>query len=71
MSYQKNITKTLAEFGRNDVDPRHVEAYMRLGHSTLNSLSRDQFTSEVDLAIACIDDGGPEMAEDCAKTFAL
>jgi hypothetical protein len=52
-------------------DPRHVEAYMRVAHSTLDVLSPSGFRAEVKLACACIDEGGVEMAERIARSFGL
>jgi hypothetical protein len=50
-------------------DPRHVEAYMRVEHNTLDKLSPRDFAREVRLAVACIDEGGIETAELVAKSF--
>ena len=50
-------------------DPRHIEAYMRVEHSTLDGLSASRFRSEVHMARACVDQGGAEMAERVAKSF--
>lgn len=52
-------------------DPRHVEAYMRVEHSTLDSLSNQRFRTEVSIARACIREGGLEMAERIAQSFGL
>jgi hypothetical protein len=52
-------------------DPRHVEAYIRLEHSTLGGLSREQFEFEVGIALACIATVGAEQAERCARSFGL
>jgi hypothetical protein len=35
-----------------DIDPRHVEAWMRLEHPTLDGLSRQEFTEAVYAALA-------------------
>ena len=59
-------------------DPRHVEAYMRVGlvlhglkHSTLDGLSAADFRAEVQLCCHCIVDGGIDAAESCAQSFGL
>lgn len=52
-------------------DPRHIEAYMRSEHSTLDHLSPQAFRSEVRMAVACIREGGAEMAERVALSFGL
>ena len=53
------------------IDPRHVEAYMRLGHSTLDGLTPAQFRREVHLGVQCIQVGGIDMAERTARSFGL
>lgn len=53
------------------IDPRHVEAYMRVEHSTLDGLSARRFASEVVIARQCIRDGGRDMAERIAQSFGL
>lgn len=52
-------------------DPRHVEAYMRSEHSTLDGLSPSQFRTEVTMACECIRVGGFDMAERIARSFGL
>lgn len=52
-------------------DPRHVEAYMRIEHPTLDGLSRMEFADEVEFAVICITADGLENAELCAKSFGL
>jgi hypothetical protein len=52
-------------------DPRHIEAYMRLAHSTLSGLSDRQFRAEVRLCKRCIDEAGKDAAERCALSFGL
>jgi len=49
-------------------DPRHVEAYMRLEHGTLDRLSPRQFAADVKMAVACID-ADPAMAERLAQSY--
>jgi len=66
-------TAKIASFlnAADGIDPRHVEAYMRVGHSILSSLSPLQFVSEVRLAVDCIKEGGADMAERIAQSFGL
>ena len=52
-------------------DPRHIEAFMRSEHPTLDGLSAARFRSEVKIACLCVDEGGVEMAEKIAKSFGL
>lgn len=72
MSYRSSILEELAPLGRaSDVDPRHVEGYMRLEHPTLDGLSREQFRLEVWLCVGVIDEGGKDNAEQNARSFGL
>lgn len=52
-------------------DPRHIEAYMRLEHSTLDGLSREQFAAEIVMAAMCIAEGGTDAAERLARSFGM
>jgi hypothetical protein len=70
--YQSLIREILARNGYvGRYDPRHVEAYMRIEHSTLDGLSRAQFAAEVEICRQCVDAGGPDGAERCARSFGL
>ena len=52
-------------------DPRHIEAFMRVEHSTLDGLSPSRFRSEVRLAALAVDEGGKELAESVASPTAF
>jgi hypothetical protein len=52
-------------------DPRHIEAYIRLEHSTLDHLSREEFTFQAAIAAECIRTVGHEQAERCARSVGL
>lgn len=68
--YAAVILESLARIGRGvEYDPRHVEAYMRLEHSTLDHLSAMQFDFEVSIACAAIELGGVDDAEALALTY--
>jgi hypothetical protein len=69
--YQQMILEILAEMGRAEIDPRHIEAYMRLEHPTLDGLSAPQFEREVAISVECVDAAGPSEAEACAASFGL
>jgi hypothetical protein len=69
--YQKRISEILQSIGRADINPRHIEAYMRLEHSTLDGLSSVKFRKEVIFCSQVIDYDGIENAESCAKSFGL
>lgn len=67
--FQKSIAdKHLVPIG---VDPRHVEGYIRLQHSTLSHLSWPEIRRECRVAVECIKVGGVEAAERNAKSFGL
>lgn len=70
-TYQETITMIAETMGRPDVDPRHVEGYMRIEHSTLDGLSFEQFKREVKIGIACTDTDGVILAEQNARSFGL
>ena len=53
-AYYDRIREIVAAAGAIGTDPRHVEAWMRLEHSTLDGLSVDGFRREVIIALECI-----------------
>lgn len=65
--YQREIAKLAPP----SYDPRHIEAYMRLGHATLGGLTASRFKAEIKLCMACVDEAGNIAAERCAKSFGL
>lgn len=54
-----------------DVDPRHIEAWMRLEHPTLDGLSEREFSDAMYAALATAMDTGPEQSETLAASFGL
>jgi hypothetical protein len=69
--YFERIKGYLSLLNREQVDPRHVEAYMRLEHPTLDGLSALAFKKEVKVSIQCIDASTPEGNEAAAQSFGL
>ena len=69
--YQRMIREILGKIGRDEIDPRHIEAYMRLEHRTLDGLSAPQFEREVVISAECVGAAGPVEAEACAASFGL
>ena len=65
----REITQDIAPL--DGIDPRHVEAYMRVERSTFDSLSRRAFRREVEISVACVLEGGTDMAERVAQSFGL
>jgi hypothetical protein len=53
--YHAEIFRALLRRKRLDIDPRHIEGWMRCEHGTLDALTKAQFSREVTLAIQCID----------------
>ena len=68
--YAEPITTALRTMGIA-ADPRHVEAYMRLEHGTLDSLCPSQFALEVTIAYSWIRMGGQDAAEALARSYGL
>ena len=54
-----------------DIDPRHVEAWMRLAHPTLDGLSRSEFLAAMYEALGQVQDAGPDESEALAASFGL
>jgi len=70
--YEQAIRETMASLGRvGAADPRWVEGWMRLEHSTLDGLSRSRFTDEVKTALGCIASAGTSESEQLAQSFGL
>jgi len=69
--YADTIMKVAKRLGRPAVNPRWVEAFMRLEYPSLNSVSPESFDREVKIGISCIDFVGPEKAERCAQSIGL
>jgi hypothetical protein len=70
-AYRSRILERLRVEGRPEIDPRHVEGYMRLDHATLDGIGAEEFADEVRIAITCIDEGGARQAEVLARSFGL
>ena len=66
--YARLIEDDLKTIGRHDVDPRHVEAYLRLEYRSLDSLSRGDFLIETKGIVGAID-VDPIQAEQLAQSF--
>lgn len=52
-------------------DPRHIEAWMRLEHGTLDHLDAARFESEVCTANACVTEAGKDESEALALSYGL
>lgn len=70
--YQQRIQKllTFSISGAADLDPRHIEAYMRLENSTLDGLSEPAFRQECVIAAYAVKHD-PDGAERLARSFGL
>jgi len=69
--YRDIIREQLARDGYVGTRPDWVEAWMRLEHGTLDSLSKTQFNDEVRIAVQCIDAATTTENESLAKSFGL
>ncbi len=54
-----------------DVDPRHVEAWMRVEHATLDGLTAREFDEAMHAALGAAIDAGPAESEALAASFGL
>jgi len=54
-----------------NADPAHVEAWMRLQHSTLDGLSAERFAAEVQTALQCIHVAGLAECDELARSYGL
>ena len=68
---QKEIASHLVSLRRAEIQPRYIEAYMRIEHPTLDALSKDQFHKEILISIVCFDVDGIDNAEALASSFGL
>jgi len=70
--YHSVIAPILKRMGRDDVDPRHVEAYLRMESETgtLDSKSRSWFARIIPEIVETID-ADPRMAERLADSYGL
>lgn len=70
--YQQRIRMRLAETGHvGKYEPRHIEAYMRVEHGTLDGMDRQQFNADIEIARQCVDAGGVDAAELLAESYGL
>jgi hypothetical protein len=68
--YHNVIYPILQILKRTDIDPRHVEAYLRLESPTLDSWSREKFRRTIPAVIQVIDKN-PRQAEELADSYGL
>jgi hypothetical protein len=54
-----------------EANPRHVEAWLRIEHGTLDHLSHARFEREVAIALECIASATPEQSEQLARSYGL
>ena len=70
--YQDRIRETAARLGRLGVNPRLVEAWMRVGNGgCLDDLGGRDWTDEVEVAITCVDRASTEQNESLARSYGL
>ena len=54
-----------------EYDVRHVEAYIRLAHPTLDGLSYQELREDIRVALMCIKKDGTIVAERLAQSYGL
>ena len=54
-----------------DTDPRHVEAWMRVEHPTLDGLSRSEFVRTMYEALGQVQDAGQDESEALVASLGL
>lgn len=69
--YQQTIREIAARLGRVGADPRHIEAWIRVEHGTLDWMDLDRFSTEVEIAIGCMDHANKGLSESLARSFGL
>lgn len=69
--YQRMIAERMERMNIAGVDPRHIEAFMRCEHGTLDGISPDQFNAEVQTCAACVGKVGQEQSESLAASYGL
>lgn len=70
--YQAMIREAVARMGRIGADPRHIEAWMRLEHGTLDGLGGVAgFVAAVKAALACVDAAEAGLSERLAQSYGL
>lgn len=69
--YQRLIAQRLVTLKREDVDPRHVEGWMRIQHGTLDALSAEAFAVEVRICVDCVDEAGIDRSDELAQSYGL
>jgi hypothetical protein len=66
--YRDRIRATLARQGKAEIDPRWVEAWMRLEYGTLDHLGGRTWTREVKVAAQCVEAATAEQNEELARS---
>lgn len=69
--YQRKISGVLSKLGRVDIQPRHVEAFMRDSNGTLDRLSPRAFATAVDISVMYVDEVGEDAAEMLARSYGI
>jgi hypothetical protein len=54
-----------------DFPPHQIETFIRLEHGTLDHMDMAALEREAATAAECIREGGPDMAEACARSLGL
>lgn len=68
--YQQMIREECARQGHVGMDPKLIEAWMRLEHGCLDGLSKRQFDDEVAIAIQLVK-AEPEASAKLARSYGI
>ncbi len=69
--YQETIREIATRHGYIGIDTRHVEAWMRVKHATLDALSCEEFDEEVRIGIHCTRSQTTSLSENLARSYGL
>lgn len=69
--YAAMISRVLHSMKRDDINPAHVEGYMRLQYGTLDHLDAVTFRREVAIGVECVDEAGIDRADELAMSYGL
>lgn len=69
--HNRFLRQRLDALGLPTEDPRHVEAWIRVAHQTLDALSAEEFDGEILTAVATARQAGYAMNERLAASFGI
>lgn len=67
----QNLIKNILTDLNSKADPRHVEAWIRIEHPTLDHLTQKDFRKEVPVALECLEANGLDRSEELATSMGI